>query len=65
MLIKIGYENMVFVDLTEEQEKDVEKNAGKTVVIYQAANGLGVKGSKEDMFDLICKLSYKYDLEVN
>ena len=65
MKIKIGSKQLLFVDLTFEQEKHVEELAGKSLVISDLKTGLLVKGEKSDMFDLICALSYTYDIEVN
>ena len=65
MLVKIGYENLQFVGLTKEQEMDVIKFAGNALDIYEVAGGISVKGDKAKMFELICNLSFKYDLEVN
>lgn len=64
MRIKIGYEMLVFVGLSKEQILDVENGAGSSIVLTDVSMGLSAKGSKADMFDLICQLAYKYDLEI-
>ena len=65
MLIKLYYDKMVFIGQSSDHELDVEKFAGKTIVISNTENGLEIKGSKGDMFDLLAKLAYKYDIEIN
>lgn len=64
MKVKIGYEMLTFIDLTREQVRDVEKAANYGVDFYDVTRGFVAKGSKADLFDLLCALAYKYDLEV-
>lgn len=64
MRVKIGYEMLTFVDLTQEQKKAVEKVANYGVDFYAVPRGFVAKGSKANLFDLLCALAYNYDLEV-
>lgn len=64
MKVKIGYNQLVFVDLTQEQTDDLEKLVGFVGELHDSAYGWIFKAEKATMFDLLCKLSYKYDLEV-
>lgn len=64
MKVKIGYNQLVFVGLTAEQVDDLEKYVGFVGELKECAYGWKFKAEKATMFDLICKLSYKYDLEV-
>lgn len=64
MKVKIGYNQLVFVDLTQEQADDLEKYVGFVGELKDCAQGWKFKAEKATMFDLLCKLSYKYDLEV-
>lgn len=64
MKVKIGYNQLVFVDLSEEQESDLEKLVGYVGELKEGQYGWIFKAEKATMFDLLCKLSYKYDLEV-
>ncbi len=63
MIIKVSYERLVFPKLTEQQEVDVVKFAGK-MEVFHGAIGYAVRGSKADMFEMIVNLSYKYDIEI-
>lgn len=64
MKVKIGYNQLVFVDLTQEQEEYIEKIGGLVGEWKDSAHGLTLKAEKVTMFDLLCKLSYKYDIEL-
>ena len=64
MKVKIGYNQLVFVDLTGEQVDDLEKLVGFVGELKDGVYGWTFKAEKATMFDLLCKLSYKYDLEI-
>lgn len=64
MQVKIGYNQLVFVDLTQEQVDVLEKLVGFAGELQESQYGWKFKAEKAAMFDLLCKLSYKYDLEV-
>ena len=65
MLLKIGYEQLIVVNPSKEQVNDIEEKAGKSIVISDCSYGLSLKGEKADLYELLCSLSFKYDLEVN
>lgn len=64
MRIKISNQMLTFVDLTKVQELHVEKVANHDVILHDVPQGLVAKGSKADLYDLICALAYHYDLEI-
>ncbi|MBO5809798.1 MAG: hypothetical protein J6R32_03115 [Bacteroidales bacterium] len=63
MKIIVSYEKMNFVDLTEEEMKKVKEVAGD-VIIKEVANGYTVKADKATMYQIICGLSFQYDIEI-
>ena len=64
MVVKIGYEMLTFVSLTKEQLKAVEDAAGYGVDLYGVKAGLVAKGSKAKLYDMLCELAIKYDIEL-
>ena len=63
MKIIVSYEKMNFVDLTEEEMLKVKEVAGD-VIIKEVANGYTVKADKGTLYQIICALSFQYDIEI-
>lgn len=63
MRIIISYEKMNFVDLSSEELEKVREVAGDCI-IKEVANGFTVKADKGTLYQIICNLSFTYDIEI-
>ena len=63
MRIILSYEKMNFVDLTTEQAEKVKEIAGDCI-IKEVSNGITVAADKGTLYQIICNLSFTYDIEI-
>lgn len=64
MKIKIMIDGLLFVELTDEQVREVEANAGEAIMKWNG-KAWKVQGTAKELYTLLYRLSLDYDIELS
>ena len=64
MLVKMRFNDLIFVGLSEEEVEHVTYHADKCTMVLDQNGSVQVRGSQADLYILLYNLSVTYDLEI-